>query len=221
MKPALTLALLVPLLATAQPSWPACNPSAVLWSDCHGRWVDPQGGQYVGEFKEGWRHGEGIEYRADGSVNRSGRWQAGDLLAPYPISVARFPFRQSSGIAPTITVSTARPPDQPVRITPSPAPAPPVRVAPSLDFKTCEPPEYTTKARRAEASGHVVISFTVETDGRVTEAKIEQSSGPTPGHQSLDEASLKAVSACTGRPGTVDGQAERMRGQIGFTFSLR
>jgi len=35
----------------------------------------PNGTEYVGEFRNGGRNGPGTEYRADGTVLKSGIWQ--------------------------------------------------------------------------------------------------------------------------------------------------
>ena len=120
--------------------------------------------------------------------------------------------------APTITTTQVRPADQPVRI--GPPPAPPARVAPMLNFNACEKPEYTTAARRAEASGTVVVIYTMEIDGRITEASVEKSSGPTREHKQLDRATLEAVRACKGRPGMVDGKPERLSGRVEYVWKL-
>ena len=40
------------------------------------------GQKYVGGFRDGRYHGQGVEYRADGSVQRSGIWENGDLVKP-------------------------------------------------------------------------------------------------------------------------------------------
>lgn len=127
--------------------------------------------------------------------------------------------------APTITTTTVRPPDQPVRVAPPappapPAPAAPARVAPSLNFNACDKPEYTTAARRAEAQGTVVVVYTMDVDGRITDASVEKSSGPTREHKQLDRATLEAVKACKGRPGMVDGKPERLSGRVEYVWKL-
>lgn len=40
----------------------------------------PNGEKYVGGFRNGQPHGHGIEYRADGSIRRSGIWENGDFI---------------------------------------------------------------------------------------------------------------------------------------------
>ena len=122
--------------------------------------------------------------------------------------------------APSITTTQVRPPEQAVRVAPAPAPAAPARVAPSLNFNACEKPEYTTAARRAEATGSVIVIYTMETDGRITEASVEKSSGPTREHKQLDRATLEAVKNCRGRPGMVDGKPEKLSGRVEYVWKL-
>lgn len=133
--------------------------------------------------------------------------------------------------APTITVTREAPPPAPVVIAPPPAPAAPpappppprvpVRTEPRLNFATtCDKPEYTRQARQAEATGSTVILFTMGTDGVVTEASIERSSGPTREHKQLDRLALEAVRACKGTPGTLDGKPEKLTSRVTYEWKL-
>jgi protein TonB len=122
------------------------------------------------------------------------------------------------------------PPPAPVRIEaapptlappapPAPA-APPVRVAPKLDFRACEKPSYPRNARRSQAEGDTVISYTMDTTGVISEAKIERSSGMTREHRELDRAALEAVLACKGTPGSLGGKPEKLSGTITYGWKL-
>ncbi len=134
--------------------------------------------------------------------------------------------------APTITTVTVPPPPAPVTIAPPPAPspvavaappappAPPVRVEPKLDFNKCAKPEYTTAARRAEVQGTVVVVFTMDTSGNISDARIEKSAGPSREHKTLDRLTLEAVTACKGRPGTLDGKAETLTSRVSYVWKL-
>lgn len=102
----------------------------------------------------------------------------------------------------------------------SPAPALTLSTAPALDFKRCAKPEYHTAALRARAQGTTVVAYTMGVDGRISEARIEGSSGPTREHRLLDQLTLAAVKACTGRPGTIDGRPQPLSGRITYEWKL-
>ncbi len=128
---------------------------------------------------------------------------------------------------PTITTTQVAPPPTAVTVVPAPAPvAPPaphvpVRTAPRIDFQTaCDRPEYTSAARRAEATGNTVIVYTMDTNGVINQASIEKSSGPTREHKILDRLALEAVKACKGTPGTVDGKPQKLVGRITYVWKL-
>lgn len=95
-----------------------------------------------------------------------------------------------------------------------------IRTPPQLNFNRCQKPLYTLAARRAETQGNVVITYTMEADGVISEATIEQSSGPTREHKQLDRATLEAVKACRGQPGTVDGKPQRLLGKVEYVWQL-
>ncbi len=129
--------------------------------------------------------------------------------------------------APVITATTAepQPPSPPPATTTAAAPAPtaqPVRVAPQVNFnRDCERPDYPAAAARAEATGAVVIAAYVDVSGRVTQARVERSSGSTREHKLLDQAALQAISrSCKFKPGTVDGKPEPLWTQVQYVWTL-
>jgi protein TonB len=132
--------------------------------------------------------------------------------------------------APTITTPQVAPPPAPVRIeaapqTAAPAappapPAAPARTAPKLDFNACAKPEYNAAARRADAQGTVVVIYTMDTNGTISEAHVEKSSGMSREHKMLDRMTLEAVQACKGTPGTLDGKPEKLTGRIEYVWRL-
>lgn len=135
--------------------------------------------------------------------------------------------------APAITTTPVAPPTPaPVTIAPPPAPAapavvappappaPPVRTAPKLDFNACAKPEYNAATRRADAQGTVVVVYTMDTSGSISEARVEKSSGVSREHKMLDRMTLEAVQACKGTPGTVDGKPEKLSGRIEYVWKL-
>jgi protein TonB len=131
---------------------------------------------------------------------------------------------------PTITTTQVAPPPAPVRIDPAPqvatapaappAPAAPARVAPKLDFNACEKPSYNAATRRAEAQGTVVVRYTMDTTGHITEAEVERSAGVSREHKMLDRMTLEAVKGCKGTPGTVDGKPEKLSGRIEYVWKI-
>lgn len=141
--------------------------------------------------------------------------------------------------APTITVTvTPPPPAPPVRIAPPPppvvvvappappppAPPPPPRVAvrtePKLNFNACAKPEYPNAARRSGAEGSVIVAYTMDTTGTISEASVVKSSGFSREHRQLDAVTLDAVRACKGVPGAVDGKAEKLSARIEYVWKL-
>jgi TPR repeat protein len=50
------------------------------------------GGSYVGNFREGKRDGLGIEYKADGSIRRSGKWSGDRFVDSLSLEAISFPF---------------------------------------------------------------------------------------------------------------------------------
>jgi periplasmic protein TonB len=133
--------------------------------------------------------------------------------------------------APTITTTQVAPPPAPVTIAPAPQaaapaapvaapPAPPARTAPKLDFNACAKPEYNAAARRADAQGTVVVVYTMDTNGAISDARVEKSSGMSREHKMLDRMTLEAVQACKGTPGTLDGKPEKLSGRIEYVWRL-
>jgi protein TonB len=138
--------------------------------------------------------------------------------------------------APVITTTpVAPPPSPPVRIEPAapavvtappapPAPAAPpaapVRTSPKLDFNACAKPEYNAATRRAEAQGSVIVAYTMDTSGVISDARVEKSSGVTREHKMLDRMTLEAVQACKGTPGTLDGKPEKLSARIEYVWKL-
>ena len=108
----------------------------------------------------------------------------------------------------------------PVALPPPPAPAPPPRTAPSLDFNRCEKPSYDAATVRAGVTGTVVVGFAMDTQGNISETRVERSAGESREHKILDRLTLAAVARCRGRPGTVDGRPEVLRGSVEYAWKL-
>jgi len=89
-------------------------------------------------------------------------------------------------------------------------------VAPVLDSKSCDPPKYPKAALMNEETGTVSLMFLVGPDGKVTDSKIEKSSGS----KSLDKAALTAFSLCKFKPGTKDGKPDQLWAKVEFVWKL-
>jgi len=96
----------------------------------------------------------------------------------------------------------------------------PVRTSPKLDFNACAKPEYNAATRRAEAQGSVIVVYTMDTSGVISDARVEKSSGGTREHKMLDRMTLEAVQNCKGTPGTLDGKPEKLSGRIEYVWKL-
>ena len=130
------------------------------------------------------------------------------------------------------TTPVAPPPAPPVRIepaapqvvtappTPPAPPAAPVRTSPKLDFNACAKPEYNAATRRADAQGTVFVTYTMDTSGAISEARVEKSSGVSREHKMLDRMTLDAVQNCKGTPGTLDGKPEKLSARIEYVWKL-
>jgi hypothetical protein len=66
--------------------------------------VRPDGITYVGEYQNDKRHGNGIEYRRNGSISRSGLWSNSTLAKSYALDVNRFSLNADSKISAFATV---------------------------------------------------------------------------------------------------------------------
>src|ERR687888_167302 len=108
--------------------------------------------------------------------------------------------------APTITA-----------VTPTPPPPPqPVRTAPVVLASSCDKPEYPPAARRANETGTVLLSFLIDTNGKVISSKVERSSGS----RRLDEAAREGLGLCKFRPATVNGVPQQAWARIEYVWRL-
>ncbi|SRR6266436_9589618 len=120
--------------------------------------------------------------------------------------------------AATITAVTTTPPPPVATIAPPPPVARvPLRVAPVIDAaRNCAKPEYPPASARAEETGTVTLRFYVDEEGRAVRSEIVRSSG----HKRLDEAARAALSLCKFKPGTMDGKAVPMTGDLQYVWKL-
>jgi len=143
-------------------------------------------------------------------------------------------------VVPKVEVNVAPPPEQPqVQATtqsePSPNPftpaqttseAPPATNANAgtgqmysavlADANSCALPDYPASAARSGDTGTTTLALLVGTDGRVSSARIEQSSGS----RVLDRAALNALSLCKFKPAMNNGVPVAGWGQLAYVWKL-
>jgi protein TonB len=139
-------------------------------------------------------------------------------------------------VVPKVEVAVPPPPiEQPqvqatTQADPTPAPPGPVQpeapAAPSnsgamrtavlADANGCGKPDYPARAARNGESGTVILALLVGTDGRVTNSRIQKSSGS----RELDKAAVSALSLCKFKPATNGGVPEEAWGQIAYVWTL-
>lgn len=92
--------------------------------------------------------------------------------------------------------------------------APAARKAPVVKAKNCREPDYPSVSERLGETGSVVLQLLVGIDGKVTESKVEKSSG----YPRLDKAAVDGLSRCKFTPGSNAGVPEAAWAQIKYTF---
>ncbi len=131
------------------------------------------------------------------------------FVPPPEINIATPPPPSQNTLS---AVSTTPPPPAPPA--PVAAPKPAVRVAPVVKASACRQPEYPPVSERLGEAGTVVLQMLVGIDGKVTESRIETSSG----FERLDKAAQQALSRCRFTPGSVDGKPEPSWAPLKYTF---
>lgn len=132
--------------------------------------------------------------------------------------------------APTITTTTVQPPPGPVTIAP-PAqvdapPAPPAPPAPRVaarpfvaNVNECAPKgeDYPPAAQRASATGTSKIRFTIDANGKLSNAEVVKSAGTTREHRLLDRLALQKLSECAFKPG-IDENGRPIGGTVDVDY---
>jgi len=86
----------------------------------------------------------------------------------------------------------------------------------TIDSKIpCDKPEYPRASLVNEEQGTVVLSLQVAVDGKVTDSKIEKSSG----FKNLDKATMK-LAQCKFKPLMKDGKAEQAWAKFEYVWKL-
>lgn len=97
------------------------------------------------------------------------------------------------------------------------AAAKPQRTSATVDWSSCRKPVYPRSARMNGDEGLVVLALDIDAVGRVTDGRIQKSSGS----RDLDRTTLRALRQCAFNPATVDGQPNAVTGLVEFNWSLR
>jgi len=92
---------LPPCQGTDESRWTNCFGIATYTKDKKygGEFKDGDESQYVGEWKDGNFNGQGIEYRANGYMGRSGIWSSGKYIQWVALDRNSFPYKPSNLIA--------------------------------------------------------------------------------------------------------------------------
>ena len=101
----------------------------------------------------------------------------------------------------------------------APPPSPVVKKAPEIDprYKRRFQPDYPPTSRRLGEEGSVIVQVLVDPEGKVSDGKIQKSSG----FPRLDEAALKhARRAWRFTPGTEDGKPVSVWHSVKVTFRI-
>jgi protein TonB len=91
-----------------------------------------------------------------------------------------------------------------------------MRTAVLADANGCALPQYPASAARNGETGTTTLALLVGVDGRVSSARIEQSSGS----RVLDKAALNALSLCKFKPATNNGTPEAGWGKLAYDWKL-
>jgi bla regulator protein BlaR1 len=85
------------------------------------------------------------------------------------------------------------------------------------DFKSCAKPNYPAESLAARHTGTVDLTFLVEADGSVADAKIRNSSGYEP----LDVAARDAIKLCKFKPAIKGGVAVKDSVNVQYVWTLK
>jgi protein TonB len=91
-----------------------------------------------------------------------------------------------------------------------------MRSAVFADANSCALPDYPPSAARNGETGTTTLALLVGTDGRVSSARIQQSSGS----RTLDRAALNALSMCKFKPAMNKGVPEAGWAQMAYVWTL-
>lgn len=122
---------------------------------------------------------------------------------------------QAGGLAVATGNTLAKEAEEVVGPPPPPPPSAPVFLDQQPGILTGTPPEYPARALERGLEGTVVALVTIDTNGRVTEARIEQSAG-----RDFDGPVLDAVHRLSFEPLIREGRKRPARFRIPYEFKL-
>jgi D-alanyl-D-alanine endopeptidase (penicillin-binding protein 7) len=86
----------------------------------------------------------------------------------------------------------------------------------TVNFTSCERPEYPAESIAAQHTGTVTLGFLVSKDGAVKDTRITRSSG----HRALDESARTALAKCSFKPATTKGKPVEAWTMIQYVWTL-
>lgn len=85
-----------------------------------------------------------------------------------------------------------------------------------VEAKSCDKPEYPRNSLRNGDTGVVTLELLIGVDGKVSESRIEQTSG----YKELDRAALAGLSLCRFKPATLNGKAQKSWAKLQYAWNL-
>lgn len=149
-------------------------------------------------------------------------------LAPPDVFVPKVEVDVAPPPQPSPVIATTEPDPAPAPVSPSatvpdaaPTPATTsntgvMHTAVFADANGCALPEYPARAARNGETGTTTLALLVGTDGHVTSARVEHSSGS----RELDRAAVNALSLCRFKPATSNGVPEAGWAQLAYVWTL-
>lgn len=128
---------------------------------------------------------------------------------PSPVQATTVPDPQPA--QPTQAVADPAPPTTPANANPGQ-----MRTAVFADANACALPAYPANAARNGDTGTTLLALLVGTDGRVSSARVQHTSGSN----ELDRAAIRALSLCKFKPATNNGTPEAAWAQLAYVWKL-
>ncbi len=83
-----------------------------------------------------------------------------------------------------------------------------------IDDAACDKPEFPVRWQEDGEAGSVTVAYLVDTDGKVLQSKVLESSGAA----RIDRASVRAGARCKFQPGARDGQAALAWAKVKYSW---